>query len=202
MKSLTSRDIRSAVITGLTTGIIGWRVLVYLGHGLPFGLHPLILVLAAPVAWIAGVQFGYALGTLFSPFIQFGRFVAIGFANAAVDFGVLYLLIAASGRAEGIAYSIFKAMSFAVATAHSYYWNKNWTFEASSNARGQREITSFISVALVSLLVNVAVASIVVASRPAGAHVPTWAGIGAVAGAATAIIISFVGFRVFVFKKK
>lgn len=202
MKIIDTRDIRSALITGLTTGIIGWRVLVYLGQMLPLGISPVVLVFLAPIAWVAGVQLGYFLGTVFRPFIQFGRFVAIGFSNAAVDFGVLYILIASTGLAAGLAYSAFKAISFSVATVHSFYWNKNWAFEAGASHGGGREVASFLAVAVVSLLVNVTVASIVVALRPAGVEVELWAGIGAVAGAAAAIVFSFTGFRVFVFHKK
>lgn len=202
MRIINRQDIRSALITGLTTGIIGWRVLVYLGHLLPLGISPVVLVFAAPIAWIAGVQLGYFLGVFFRPFVQFGRFVAIGFSNAAVDFGVLYVLIAATGLAEGFAYAVFKTLSFSIATVHSYYWNKNWAFDASTSKGGRREVASFIAVAVVGLVVNVVVASIVVAVRPAGFAVQSWAGIGAIAGAAAAIIISFTGFRVFVFRHK
>lgn len=202
MRIVNARDIRSALVTGLTTGIIAWRVLDYLDSTLPLGIHPLVLVFVTPIAWIAGVQFGYLLGVMFRPFIQFGRFVAIGFSNAAVDFGVLYILIAYTGLAAGVAYSLFKAISFSIATVHSYYWNKNWAFDAGASHGGGREAASFVAVAVGGLLVNVGVASLVVAVRPAGFPVESWAGIGAVAGAAAAIIISFTGFRVFVFKKK
>lgn len=202
MRIVNTRDVRSALVTGLTTGIIGWRVLEYLGHALPLGIAPVVLVFVAPVAWVAGVQLGYALGMLFRPFIQFGRFVAIGFSNAAVDFGVLYILIAYSGLAAGLAYSAFKAISFSVATVHSYYWNKNWAFDAGASHGGGREVASFIAVSLTGLVVNVGVASLVVALHPVAIDIKSWAGIGAVAGAAAAIIISFTGFRVFVFRRK
>ena len=115
MRIVNTRDVRSALITGLTTGIIGWRVLAYLGHTLPLGISPIVLVFVAPIAWVVGVQLGYVLGVMFRPFVQFGRFVAIGFSNAAVDFGVLYILIASTGLAAGLAYSAFKAISFSVA---------------------------------------------------------------------------------------
>lgn len=202
MRIVTSRDIRYAVVTGLTTGIIGWRILVYLGHLLPMGIDPLVLVLVTPVAWIAGVQLGYALGVFYRPFIQFGRFVAIGFSNAAVDFGVLYLMIASTGSAVGIAYALFKALSFSIAVVHSYYWNKHWAFDAGSSYGGGREAASFLAVAIVGLVANVALATAVVSVRPEGVNIQSWAGIGAAAGAAASMVISFTGFRVFVFRKK
>jgi putative flippase GtrA len=202
MKIVNQKDIVSGVITGATTGIIAWRILVFLGTMLPMGIDPSILPLVIPILWVAGVQLGYFLGRFIRPFTQFGRFACIGFANAAVDFGVLYILIAATGLAEGGAYATFKAASFAVATLHSYLWNKYWTFEAATTAGGKSEILSFVSVALASLVVNVGAASLVVALRPETIAITSWAGVGAVVGSATALVFSFIGFRVFVFKKK
>jgi putative flippase GtrA len=197
MRTLSRRDIVSAVITGITTGVIGWAVFAYLGHHLPLGV-----VFIVPVLWLAGVQVGYALGAVFKPFAQFGKFCAIGFTNAAVDFGVLYLLIGITGLAVGVAYTIFKTISFSVATAHSYFWNKYWSFSAARSRGGGREFLAFIGVSLVSLLINVGLASIVVAFRPAGITPQAWAGISAIVGSAVALIFSFIGFRVFVFRKK
>ena len=56
MKMLTTWDVKAATITGLTTGIIAWRILVFLGHVLPFGVPPVLLVIVVPVLWVAGVQ--------------------------------------------------------------------------------------------------------------------------------------------------
>jgi len=201
MKILSRRDLLAALATGLTTGIIAWRILVFLDRGLPLGMPPGLLVPLVPVLWLAGVQLGYVLGMWFRPFTQFGRFCAIGFANALVDFGVLYLLIAQTGQAAGPHYSLFKALSFLVATVHSYLWNKYWAFDAGTSRGGVREAASFVSVAVGALLVNVAVASAVVALRPAEANPAAWAGIGAIAGSAVSLVLSFAGFRLFVFRK-
>lgn len=202
MRIVNQKDVVSAVVTGLTTGIIGWRILVFLGNTLPLGIAPIALVPLVPVLWVVGVQFGYFLSAYFRPFAQFGRFACIGFANALVDFGVLYVLIGFTGLAEGGAYAFFKAVSFAFATVHSYLWNKYWAFDAARTAGGSREAISFITVALASLVVNVGAASFVVALRPESVAVASWAGIAAVIGSATALVFSFTGFRVFVFKKK
>ena len=203
MKLLSRRDIRSAFLTGLTTGVIAWRILVFLGGSLPLGIPPVALVLIVPMLWLAGVQLGYFLGMFVRPFVQFGRFAAIGFTNAAVDFGVLYLGIALTGVAAGAGYSALKAFSFLIATIHSYLWNKYWAFDAGGSQGGAREASAFASVAVVSILINVGVASLVVAAGPLfGLDERAWAGIGAAAGSATSLILSFIGFRLFVFKKK
>lgn len=202
MRTLDRRDILSALTTGLTTGVVAWLVLTYLGHALLMDIQPVVLVPVVPVLWVLGVQLGYVLSILFRPFAQFGKFACIGFANAAVDFGVLYILIASTGLAAGVAYTLFKTFSFSVATIHSYLWNKYWTFGAAGNRNGGREFLSFISVSLASLLINVSIASIVVASRPVAITAQSWAGVSAIVGSAVALIVSFIGFRVFVFGKK
>src|ERR1051326_7151006 len=98
MKLLSRRDVLSASITGLTTGVIAWRLLVFLRISLPAHIAPASLVIFVPFLWLAGVQFGYLLMIFFRPMGRFGKFAAIGFANAAIDFGALYLLIAFTGR--------------------------------------------------------------------------------------------------------
>lgn len=202
MRIVSTKDVTYALITGLTTGLIADGILTYLGSKLPFGVHSSTLIWLIPVLWVLGVQLGYTIGVVFRPFIQFGRFAAIGFANALVDFGVLYLLIAWTGLSAGLAYIAFKAVSFSVATVHSYFWNKYWAFDASSTRGGSSEIGRFLLVALASIVVNVAAASLTVALSPAGFSPQAWAGVGAIVGSGVALIFSFVGFRVFVFRKK
>jgi putative flippase GtrA len=200
---LSRRDIRSAIITGLTTGIIAWRILEFLLPGMPiFGIPSVVFVVVVPIAWLAGVQLGYVLGSFFPPFVQFGRFVAIGFSNAMVDFGILYLGIALLPSLSTGGFSLLKAISFSIATVHSYFWNKYWAFEASASRGGTQEAVSFAGVAIASAVVNVAVATTVVAFRPDTVSIQLWVGVGAVAGSAVALIFSFIGFRMFVFRKR
>lgn len=202
MKYVSRRDVSFALITGLTTGASVWGILSYLGHRLPFGIAPIVLVPLVPILWVAGVQLGYVLAKLFHPFKQFGKFAAIGFANASVDFGVLYILIAATGIAAGIMFSVFKTISFVFGVVHSYFWNKYWTFEAGSTAAGGQEFISFTTVAVASMVVNVGIATIVLFARPETFTQQSWAGISAIAGASVSLVFSFLGFRLFVFKKK
>jgi putative flippase GtrA len=135
--------------------------------------------------------------------IQFGKFVVIGFANAAVDFAVLYLLIIVTGKATDGPYALFKTVSFLVATGHSYFWNKFWTFRAGTSNGGMAEALRFIGVATISAVINVSVASLVVYSGPRAGFSPIeWAGIGALFGTLASLMFSFLGYRLFVFKKK
>ena len=203
MNIVSKRDVGSALITGATTGFIAWRILLFLDRGLPLGIEPALLVLVIPLLWVLGVQLGYFLGQFLGFFNQFGKFAAIGFTNFAVDLGVLYVLIGLTGHDAGLWYTLFKTISFLVSMTHSYGWNKFWTFSAAGSHGGGREFASFAAVSMLSLLVNVSVASIVVNFVPpiAGLDTNAWAGVGAIAGSAIALAFSFMGFKLFVFKR-
>jgi putative flippase GtrA len=198
----TKKDLLFSVITGLITGFVAWKILVFLGYPEVYGIRASTLVLVVPVLWILGVNLGYFLGKWIGFFNQFGKFAAIGFTNAAVDVGILNLFIAGTGETAGIMYSAFKAVSFVAATLHSYVWNKFWTFDA-GQSRGAGEFLKFFSVSLLALVVNVAAASLVVNFIPPvfGLDDKAWANIGAVAGSAAALVFSFAGFKILVFKK-
>ena len=217
-------------MTGFYAGLIAWQVFIYLGiKELGFGqvCSPVAVVppicwyqyyiswnwlpLIIPILWILGVKLGYFLGRWMPFFNQFGRFAAIGFTNFIVYTGILNIFIWRTGIVSGRWYSIFVAVSFIVGTVHSFAWNKYWVFSAESgsasggpNSGGGTEFGKFITVSIIAGLINVGVASFIVNYiHPILGITPEgWANIGGVAGSAVALIFSFVGFRLLVFKKK
>lgn len=255
MYKFSKKDFYFSTVTGLITGFSAWRIFEYLKMppvhfgklvftGCPYpSFAPcshyqyqfpwIFLVLAVPILWILGVLLGYFLGKWFNFFNQFGKFAAIGFTNAAVDFGVLNLLIANTDISSGGWYSVFKAISFLCAIIPSYFWNKHWAFRLDAErsdadvARvfgnqgpvpaaqrddnigsgtlntGTFKFAKFMSVAIVSIFINTGTASIIVnyVDPLGGLNVQIWANVGAVAGSAVALVFSFVGFKVAVFKK-
>lgn len=195
------KDLIFSVATGFYTGLILWRILVFLktpSFGLP--THAIWMVIV-PILWIAGVNLGYFLGRWMVFFNQFGRYAAIGFTNAAVDFGILNSLIAYFDIATGSVYSVFKGFSFIIAVTHSYFWNKYWAFESRGNIE-TGELAKFLIVNIIAAAVNVGVASLVVNGIDPMFHLGdnAWANIGAIAGAAVALTFNFVGFRLIVFR--
>lgn len=207
ISKFTKKDFYFSVVTGLITGFSAWRVFKYL-EIVEFGNYSFAwLVLIVPVLWILGVKFGYFLGQWLTFFNQFGKFAAIGFTNAAVDFGVLNLLIANTGISAGGWYTVFKMVSFISAIVPSYFWNKHWAFSSSQGvaltSNGGFRFAKFISVAIVSIFINTGIASLVVnyINPLGGLGLEVWANVGAVAGSAVALMFSFVGFKMAVFKK-
>ena len=198
----SKKDLMFSLVTGLITGFAVWRIFNFLDVSRFQDISFAWFLLLVPVLWIAGVNLGYFLGKWLVFFNQFGKFAAIGFTNAAVDFGVLNLLIANSDISSGGWYSVFKAISFISAIIPSYFWNKYWAFQATESVSGF-EFAKFISVAIVSIFINNGVASFTVnyIDPVYGLGPYVWANVGAVAGSAVALIFSFIGFKVAVFKK-
>src|SRR3989338_1074793 len=101
------KDALYSIITGFTAGFLAWRIFAFLNISNFYFLPGAWLTVLIPVLWILGVNLGYFLGRWMPFFNQFGRFVAVGFTNAAVDFGVLNLQIGYTGIESGYQYSIF-----------------------------------------------------------------------------------------------
>ncbi len=203
MAKFTKKDLFYSVLSGLMTGFIAWKVFDFLNISKIYGVSFAWLVVLVPILWVIGVNLGYFLGRWLAFFNQFGKFVAIGFTNAALDFGILNLLIFLTGITGTIWYSVFKITSAAVSMTNSYILNKNWAFEAGKSGGGGMEFIKFISVSLFSLFINVLMASLVVNFiHPVfGINAKGWANIGAVVGSASGLIFNFVGLKLAVFKK-
>ncbi|HEY4520595.1 MAG TPA: GtrA family protein [Candidatus Paceibacterota bacterium] len=200
----TKRDLSFSIFTGLITGILVWRIFLFLNVPEFRDITWSWLIIIIPILWIVGVNLGYFLGRLFSFFNQFGKFAAIGFTNAAIDFGVLNLLIHSTGTTEGFWYGVFKAVSFLAAVIPSYFWNKYWAFWSPGIMPASlKEFLKFLGVAVSAILVN-SISATVIATfiDPALGFTPTaWANVAAAAGSALALIFSFAGFKVAVFKR-
>jgi putative flippase GtrA len=203
MNRFSKKDFVFCLITGLTTGVIAWRIFIFLGTPSILGIPVILLVPGVPILWIIGVNFGYFLGRWIGFFNQFGRYAAVGFTNAVVDFGVLNLQIGFSGINDGPLFAVFKAISFLIAVTHSYFWNRLWVFESSSTGQGG-QYGKFMAVNIIAILINVGTAYGVVnfIDPQFGLTGNQWANVGAVAGSAVALMFNFVGFKLVVFKPK
>ncbi len=197
------KDLIFCIVTGFITGFSAWKIFDFLHVPHFHNLSHTWLLVIVPIVWIIGVNLGYFLGRWIVFFNQFGKFAAIGFTNAAVDLGVLNLLIALTGYASGSWFLAFKAISFTSAVIPSYFWNKYWSFASDSRSYGGGfEFVKFIVVAAVGIFVNAGVASLVVnfVKPVLGLDAHAWANIGAVVGSAISLIFTFVGFKLAVFR--
>lgn len=199
----TRRDLFFSVITGLYAGFVAWRIVIFLELAEFIGLSYVWLIVFIPILWILGVNLGYFLGRWVGFFNQFGKFAAIGFTNATVYFGMLNLLIFWSEINKGIWYSAFVTVAFILGATHSYFWNKFWVFRATEEKVSSAEFGKFMAISIVAGIINVGIASGVVnlIESSFGFTADQWANIGGVAGSAVALVFSFVGFKLAVFRK-
>jgi putative flippase GtrA len=140
---------------------------------------------------------------------QFLRFAVIGVINTGVDLLVLNLLMIVFDQRDGIHFTIFKTVSFAIAVISSYFLNKYWAFEDKNKKEEVRKFSQFIAVSIIGALINVGIASLVVSIRPdafiTSVSVDTfnqiWGNFAALCGTAIGLIWNFLGYKFVVFKK-
>lgn len=81
-------------------------------------------------------------------FRQLFKFGIVGVLNTIVGYGCYYI-----GIKLGLHYAMASAISQVIGTAHSYVWNKLFTFK--SKKKSLSEMLRFISVYFVQYIINV-----------------------------------------------
>lgn len=194
-------DIILALVTGEVAAWLFYGILKNLGIEIRFLW--LILAILLPILALIGIWIAFILGRKLLWIFQAAKFFLIGVVATLVDLGVLNLLILVSGIATGLFFSIFKGISFIVATCSKYLGDKFWAFEKMEKAGMGREFGQFFLVTLVGLIINVGVASLVVNvfGSQLGLTERLWANVGGIIAAFAAAIWNFLGYKFIVFKK-
>ncbi|QHS21513.1 GtrA family protein [Virgibacillus sp. MSP4-1] len=84
---------------------------------------------------------------------QFMQFSVIGVANAAIDIGVLNLLLLFFHTEDQGLLLFYNTIAYTLAVANSYFWNASFTFRRSAEGSNWQRLT-FIGQGIVSLGVN------------------------------------------------
>jgi putative flippase GtrA len=134
--------------------------------------------------------------------VQFSKFVVVGFINTAIDFGVLNLLMFATGIREGAILFVLNAISFSVATTNSYLWNKYWTFRDKDSAKVV-EIGQFLVVSIIGALINsgIVFAISTFVDPMFGLSQAVWVNAAKVVATGISLIWNFLGYKFIVFKR-
>lgn len=192
------KDLIGSLIIGVAAGALSLVVIKNLAIPVPLW-SPFIIF---PVMTVSGILVGRFLGNRLPIMYKFVKFGEAGGLNWLVDFGVLNLLILLTGISAGIVFSIFKGISFIIATTNSYFWNKQWVFESKSKEEGKEAFKFLVSTGL-GLAVNVLIASVIVFAGPkmiSGVDAKVWANVAAGVGSLTAMGWNFIMYRFWVFK--
>jgi len=192
--------ILSAII-GFLDGILFFFIFKQAEISLPYGLPDWILVVILPILGPVGLFFAHLLSKKIFVIWQAAKFFLVGTLNTLIDLGILNILSLIFGITAGIFYSVFKAVSFLVATTNSYFWNKFWTFEKRESVSSE-EMFKFFTVTAIGLLINVGVASLVVnvIGPQFGLGEKIWLSVGGVVAAFFAFIWNFLASKFIVFK--
>ena len=187
--------------------VLGEIVAIFLGFiikglGLNFGFPIFILYIILPIlALVMNVIF-YLIGKKIPIFFQFAKFITVGLANTAVDFGVLNFLMWASGTYEGKTIILFNVISFLIAAIHSYLWNKLWTFEVKGKLNIANQFLQFIIVSLVGVLINSGIIYIITTWFSSNVSKGVWVNVAKVFATVVSLVWNFIGYKFIVFKKK
>lgn len=206
--SFKKTDAFYSALLGALIGALAPFILTNLKAHLSFQNYLfLIFAVMAPI----GLYIFYLLSAKMHALYQVGKFGIVGSANFFVDLGVFNLIIYFSdAHARSLfsvltvavtTWTVFKGISFLVASVNSYFWNKFWTFEQSKTDKISSEYAQFLIISFIGFLVNVTIFSIVFALRPAGLAESLWGTVGVVSGTVAGLAVNFIGYKFWVFKK-
>lgn len=221
-------DYAIAALIGFFVGIFAIPTFLNLGLRRPALL--LALPWIASGLWILGIWLGARLGRRIPFVAQFAKFIAVGFLNTAIDFGILNLLSRLSGITAGLVIGGVNLPGFGVAVFNSYLWNKLWVFhpvrsksrydigtavppsaERTSNGVGDREPESlfadfpkFFAVTIGGVLINsgivIGLTTYVAPSFGLGAG--AWLNVAKVVATAVTLFWNFAGYKFVVFRSR
>lgn len=178
-----------------------------------------LLPIVLPVVCAVCFYIAFLISKKIPVIYQVAKFALVGGLNTLVDWGILAFLIFFfrkffAAEPEGILfavfsatiifYSLYKAISFILATLNSYIWNKFWTFKRQSVETVSKELTQFIIVSIIGFLINVGIASGIFKfiAPVGGLNSDQWGIAAAVLATAISMIWNFLGYKFIVFDTK
>lgn len=197
---MKKKDIVAIVVLSEITAVFLSFVFKNLELKPPFPVL-LLLIIVPALALIANAVF-YFIGKRIPIFYQLARFLTVGFANTAVDFGILNLLMLISLTSKNEILALFNVISFLIAATHSYFWNKLWTFQIKEKTKAFSQFSQFVVISFVGVLINSGIIYFVIewAGQEMGKQV--WVNIAKVFATIISLMWNFVGYKFIVFKKK
>lgn len=134
---------------------------------------------------------------------QVARFSAVGVLNTVVDFSITNLLVFLFAADTGFALALISIIACMAGILNSYFWNKRWTFQANAPS-DKTALLKFFGVALLSLLINTSVFLFTYHYLVDNTTLAKFSAINLskLAGVVTALLVSFLGYKLTVFSPK
>jgi len=193
-------DYLIAALVGFLVGVFAIPTMVNLGIHSRVILFVLPLVI--PPLWILGVWLGGFLGRWLPFMTLLGKFVAVGFLNTSIDFGILNILSMVSGITKGFIVGGVNIPGFAAAVMNSYFFNKFWVFKDRGDKGIFDDFPTFMAVTIAGLFLNSTVVILITTySSPLfGASESTWLNFAKAFAAVVSLGWNFLGYKFFVFR--
>ena len=195
-------DYYLAGFLGFLTGVFAIPTVFNLG--IKSRIVLLVLPLVMPLAFIFGMWFSNLISRKISFLKQFGRFVAVGFLNTAIDFGVLNILSSLSGITSGFIIGGVNLPGFTIAVVNSYLWNKLWVFSSKGKENLFHDMPKFLVITVIGILLNSGI--VILATTylsPVFVESPkAWVNLAKVLATITNLVWNFLGYKLFVFAKR
>lgn len=194
-------DYSIGALAGFLAGVFLIPTLLHLGLRIQWVL--MLVPLAVPPVIALGVWLGGKLANRFAFFAQLSKFVAVGFLNTAIDFGILNLLSMTTGIASGFILGGVNAPGFAAAVVNSYFWNQLWVFRGRSRDEGMfHDLPKFLVVVFIGMFLNsgIVVFLTTYVAPWGGLNETIWLNVSKVIATALVLTWNFLGFKFLVFK--
>jgi len=129
---------------------------------------------------------------------EFIRFGFVGFLNTVIDYVLMNILMFVFQVWQGFGFVLIKIFSISVSIIFSYFMNLIITFKLKKTSSDQ--LFKFVILSVITLLVNVWIASYLVDHVKLPLNKYLWANISSFLGAIIAIAMRYFGSRI-IFKK-
>lgn len=197
---MKQKDLLLSVFAAYLTAFFGWLTLVNssLIEKIPYPIVVLFVIL--PTVAVMGMAIAKKLSEKIKILWQLAKFAFVGVVNTAMDFGIYSVLIGITHSTSGVPLVMVNIVSFSTAVINSYFWNKEWVFDASKKSR---KFITFVAVTLIGLSLNtVVVYALTKYVPPVGGFTPEhWALVAKVFATGVSMVWNFAGYKLIVFKK-
>lgn len=139
--------------------------------------------------------------------VQLFRFVLVGAINTGIDFAVFNGLMLITGIQSGAPVVVINTIAFCVAVINSYFLNKYWTFEERHSAAAPKEAVKFSTFLIVSILGAGINGSVVYAlttfvTAPLYLSATLFANVAKLIATVFSMMWNFIGYKLFVFRRR